>query len=120
MKNILISLLAFITIQLFYRLFVIKKDMKYDPNKVGSDLKILLLRYKVDLNKVNYRNLVQVLALVNSLDIALIFFWISFIDKINIECIVGFLLMIPIILISYSIVGNYFKMKGLVINDRNK
>ena len=62
----------------------------------------------------------KTIALINALDIALILFWVSFIDKLNIECLVAIVLMIPVILISYTTFGNYLVKKGLVIDERVK
>ena len=62
----------------------------------------------------------KTIALINALDIALILFCVSFIDKLNIECLVAIVLMIPVILISYTMFGNYLVKKGLVIDERVK
>lgn len=120
MKNILVALMAFILIELYYSIFVIRKKMKYDPNKASTEVKFLIQKFKLDMKKINYYNFMKTIALINALDIALILFWVSFIDKLNIECLVAIVLMIPVILISYTIFGNYLVKKGLVIDERVK
>lgn len=120
MKNILVALMAFILIELYYSIFVIRKKMKYDPNKASTEVKFLIQKFKLDMKKINYYNFMKTIALINALDIALILFWVSFIDKLNIECIVAIVLMIPVILISYTMFGNYLVKKGLVIDERVK
>ncbi|MGN0974311.1 MAG: hypothetical protein ACI4OT_06160 [Bacilli bacterium] len=120
MKNILVALMAFILIRLYYSIFVIRKKMKYDPNKASTEVKFLIQKFKLDMKKINYYNFMKTIALINALDIALILFWVSFIDKLNIECLVAVVLMIPVILISYTIFGNYLVKKGLVIDERVK
>ena len=94
--------------------------MKYDPNKASTEVKFLIQKFKLDMKKINYYNFMKTIALINALDIALILFWVSFIDKLNIECIVAIVLMIPVILISYTMFGNYLVKKGLVIDERVK
>lgn len=120
MKNILVALMAFILIELYYSIFVIRKKMKYDPNKASTEVKFLIQKFKLDMKKINYYNFMKTIALINALDIALILFWVSFIDKLNIECLVAIVLMIPVILISYTMFGNYLVKKGLVIDERVK
>ena len=120
MKNILVALLAFILIELYYSLFVIRKNKKYDPDKATSEVKLLVKKYNVDMKKVNYYSFMKTVALINALDVALVLYWVTFINKSNIECIVAIVLIIPVILISYAIFGNYLKKKGLVKNERNE
>ena len=120
MKNILSALLAFIVIRLYYGLFVIRKNKEYDPNKASSEVKILIKRYNIDIKKINYTNLLKTISLINALDIALVIFWVSFIKRLNIQCLVAVVLIIPVIIISYAVFGNYLKQKGLVKNENNK
>lgn len=120
MKNILIAIFAFVLIELYYSLFVIRKKMVYDPNKASVEIKFLVNKFRLDMKKVNYYNLMKSIALINALDIALVLFWVSFIDKLNIECLVAFVLLVPVILISYTIFGNYLVKKGLMIDERVK
>ncbi len=120
MKNILSALLAFIIIRLYYGIFVIRKNKKYNPNKPVSEVKILVKKYNIDMNKINYTNLLKTISLINSLDIALVIFWVSFIKRLNVQCLVAIVLIIPVIFISYEIFGNYLKQKGLIKNENNK
>ena len=120
MKNILSALLAFIIIRLYYAIFVIRKNKKYNPNKPVSEVKILVKKYNIDMNKINYTNLLKTISLINSLDIALVIFWVSFIKRLNVQCLVAIVLIIPVIFISYEIFGNYLKQKGLIKNENNK
>ena len=117
MKNVLVSIFGFLLIQLYYRIFVIRKNKKYDPNKASSEVRLIVSRYNIDMNKVNYPSFLRTVALINSLDIALLLFWVTFIDKLNLECLMAFVLIIPTILISYAIFGNYLVKKGLVKKD---
>ena len=120
MKNILMALLSFIIIRLYYGLFVIRKNKKYDPNKAISEVRILVKKYNLNMAKISYYNLLKTISLINALDIALVIFWVSFIKKFNIQCLVAIVLIIPVILISYAIFGNYLKQKGLIKNENSK
>ena len=80
-----------------------------------------MAKYHIDLSKINYKKLLKIVGLTCSLDIGIIIGIISYvpIENIYIKLLIGGVLVIPIILISYAILGNYFKKKGLVvINDK--
>ena len=95
-----------------------------DDLKIPTEVEILILKYHIDLSKINYKKLLKIVGLTCSIDISLIITIVSLISTDNIIFIllVGGVLIIPVILISYSILGSYFKKKGLVIENekRNK
>ena len=93
-----------------------------DEIKFPTEVEILILKYHIDLSKVNYKKILKIIGMMCSIDIGLIIGIISYIpiDNIYIQILIGGLLMIPVILISYSIVGNYFKKRGLVIEKAKK
>lgn len=100
----------------------IKKEK--EDIRIPTEVEILIAKYHVDISKINYKKLLKIVGLTCSIDIGLIIGIISLIpiDNIYIQLLVGGILVIPIILISYSILGKYFKKKGLVVKNekRNK
>ena len=89
--------------------------------KIPTEVEILIAKYHIDLSKINYKKLLKIVGWMCSIDIGLIIWIISFAptDNIYIKLLIGGVLTIPVILLSYGIVGNYFKKKGLVIkNDK--
>ncbi len=96
------------------------KEAKEDI-KIPTEVEILIAKYHIDLSKINYKDLLKIVGKTCSIDIGLIFTIIDIVpvENIYIQLFIGFLLIIPIILISYAILGNYFKKKGLVVkNDK--
>ena len=86
--------------------------------KYPAEVELFIYRYKVDIKKINFRGMLKLLGFVCSLDIAFIVTVISFINTDNMYILlgVGALLVIPVILISFSLLGRYFKKKGLTKN----
>lgn len=99
------------------------KKIKEDKEdiKIPTEVEILIAKYHIDLSKINYKRLLKIVGMTCSVDIGLIFTIIDIvpIDNIYIQLLVGVLLIIPVILISYALLGKYFKKKGLVVkNDK--
>ena len=107
-----------------------KKKTKKSDNEIDfpTEVELLLLQYDVDLKKINYKKLLKLVGFMCSLDIAVILCIVTLITKLTkidnviIELVIGFVLMIPVILIGYKILGTYLDKKGYVKNGnrRNK
>lgn len=93
----------------------IKKKKEIDQAKYPAEVELFIYKYKVDIKKVNFRAMLKLLGLVCSLDIAFIVTVLSFINTDNMYILLGIgaLMVIPVILISFSLLGRYFKRKGL-------
>lgn len=95
-----------------------KKKKEIDQAKYPAEVELFIYKYKIDLKKVNFRGMLKLLGFVCSLDIAFIVTVLSLIKTENTMILlgVGTLLVIPVILISFSLLGKYFKKKGLTRN----
>ncbi len=124
-----------ITVTLVYFIYYVMHIRKYDKDgkyiqkknkseepKIPVEVELLIRKYNIDLKKLNYRGLLKVVGLVCALDVAIIVTLIIYlpIKSLMIKLLIGGLLTFPVILISYSLLGKYFKQKGLIKNDRNK
>ena len=99
-----------------------KKKDKDEEEKIPTEVELLLYKYNLDVSKINYKQLLKMVGSVCAFDIALILTIIFSIpvNNIYIELIVGGVLIIPVILISYSILGNYLKKKGMTKDEIRK
>lgn len=90
-----------------------------DEIKFPTEVEILMLKYHIDLSKVNYKKVLKIVGLMCAIDIGLVMVIISLIpiENVYIKILIGGICIIPIVLIGYSIVGNYFKKKGLVVKN---
>ena len=78
-----------------------------------AEMEFFVIKYKVDLDKINYRYFLQLMGLVIAFDLGIIATIISYIDELWIQLLVGFILVIVIVLLSFKLLGMYFKKKGL-------
>lgn len=96
------------------------KEAKEDI-KIPTEVEILIAKYHIDLSKINYKKLLKIVGITCSIDIGVIFTIIDIIpvENIYLQLFIGVLFIIPVILISYALLGKYFKKKGLVVkNDK--
>lgn len=95
-----------------------KKKKEIDQAKYPTEVELFIYKYKVDLKKVNFREMLKLLGFVCSIDVAFIVTVICLIDIDNDYILLGIgaLMVIPVILISFSLLGRYFKKKGLTKN----
>ena len=74
-------------------------------------------KYKIDQEKINFKALLKLIALVLGIDIAIMCIPVALLIKNEIlQVLIGTLVLIPLYLISLKILGKYFKKKGLVKN----
>lgn len=99
-----------------------KKKNKDEEERIPTEVEILLYKYNLDVSKMNYRQLLKMVGSMCSFDIALIVTIIFALptNNIYIEFLVGVVLIIPVILISYSILGNYLIKKGMTKDEVRK
>ncbi len=97
-----------------------KKSKKDIERKMPSEVKYFVNRYNVDLDKINYRYFLQLIGLIVAMDIAIISNIVSRIKSLWIELLVILILVIALTLLSFGILGRYFKKKGLTKNENNK
>ncbi len=116
--QILLFLLTFFFVFLIYELFLVRKCKKNKNRKRPIEVQYLVNRYHLDLTKINYRRLLNIVSLVSALDISIIVTIISLVDSFYLQLALGFVAVFIIILISYSIVGVIYKKKGCCKNGQ--
>ena len=108
-------------IYIFYLIFYVIKKKEYDENKVPVELVYLIRKYHLDMKKINYRRLMNQIGIISSFDIAFTgTFIFTYIKNTFLSIVLGTLMLIPLIIITFSYIGIYYKKKGLVINGNKK
>lgn len=99
-----------------------KTKKEKEDIKIPTEVEILILKYNIDISKINYKKLLKIVGMTCSIDIGLIITIISLFPTKNIylQLLLGGVLIVPVILISYSILGKYFKKKGLVVKNEKR
>ena len=109
MEQFIFSLIAFLLIYLFYLITVISRKNKLDKLMDGTEITYLKKRYKLSLKKINKKKIGNIIALTNSFIFALTVFTVSFIENHILMLLVGFIILIPLIIICYHLIGVYLK-----------
>lgn len=96
-----------------------KKKAKTNKNENNIPVEILYLvnKYHLDLERINYKKLLYTVSIVASIDMAIAMVVISPIKNVYLQILVGFLVIIPLILVTYNSVANYYIKRGLIKNE---
>ena len=129
MEELGLFILSFIFVLLIYQIFIIipakkrKKNKskvrkkKEDTSKELFEIKYLQARYKLDMKKINYNQLLQICAITSSFDISFIVYLIGIINNFILRVLGGFIFTLGIIMLSYHLVYLFYNNKGMIIND---
>ena len=126
MEEVVLFFFTFLLVLLIYELFIVRKYRKDDLNESKKGKKdpfeILYLekRYRFDMNKIPYNQLLQLVALVSSFDIALIVSIIMRFDSFFIILLGGILLTFIVIIVSYHFIYLFYKKKGMIQSGKHK
>jgi len=118
-KELILFLIAFIIVFLLYRIIIVRRAKSKKKPKEPLEVTYLVNKYKLDLEKVSYKRLLNVISIVSALDIALVVSIIVLLKSFILEMIVGFISTLVIILVSYHLVYLVYKKKGM-IKDESK
>lgn len=118
-KELILFLIAFIIVFLLYRIIIVRRAKSKKKPKEPLEVTYLVNKYKLDLEKVSYERLLNVISIVSALDIALVVSIIVLLKSFILEMIVGFISTLVIILVSYHLVYLVYKKKGM-IKDESK
>ena len=112
MTEVIVFLLTFVVVFLIYELILVRKYKKGKSDKRPVEVTYLLNRYNLNLKKVNYKRLLNIISFVSSLDIAIVVTIIGLTNNFLLEIIIGCFLTVILILASYYIVGKIYQKKG--------
>ncbi|MDE5586828.1 MAG: hypothetical protein K2I72_00475, partial [Bacilli bacterium] len=75
---------------------------------------------QIDLKKIRYKKFVNSVALIGSFDIALVGAIVLLVKGILFQLLFGFILFVPVILISFKLLGKYYQKKSNEGETANK
>ena len=108
MEEIIYFVITFLIVYTIYYFASIRKAKK-NKKKIPVEVEYLMLCYKIDVKKIPYRNFLNTIAIVGSFDVALVTTLVSLIDGVIWQLLFGFVFVVPIIVISFMLVGKYYK-----------
>ena len=118
--ELILFLISFVLVFLLYQIFIVRRAKSKKNSKEPFEVTYLVSKYKLDLKKVNYKNLLRVISIVSSFDIALVVSIIVLLKSFILEIIVGFISILVIILVSYHLIYLIYKKKGMIKNESKR
>lgn len=100
---------------LYYVLFIRKSDRK---QKVPSEVVLLTALFHLETNKFSYHKFLKIVGLVVSGDIALVATIVGNVDGVVWQILFGCIAVIPIVVISFQLLGKYYQKKQKKDNSK--
>lgn len=111
----------FLVIYIFYLIFGVLKRKKFNIDKIPVELRFLIKRYHLDMSKINYRSIMNMIGLASSFVISFTATFIfKYIKNELLMILIGGLMIIPLIFITFNFIGLYYRKKGCVTNGNKK
>ena len=121
MEEFILFGLTYLFVFIIYQIFVIspakKRKKKINKDKEIIEVKYLISRYKIDLDKISYNQLIQICALVSSFDISIAVGVMTLFNNFLLQMLLGFTTIFILIFISYHMVYLFYKKKGMIKNE---
>lgn len=111
MEYLITFLFCFIVVYLCYSLVVIYRKKGFQKFKTSKQLMYFEKAYKINPEKINLKHFAQSLALTNAFIIAATCTIIEIFDHLILKLMVGFVILVPLMLIMYKILGTVYKKK---------
>ena len=119
LDELILFIMTFLLIYIIYELFLVRKAKKDKRRKKPVEVNYLIGKYNLDINKLNYKRLLNIISVVSAFDISLVVTIVSLLDSFYLQLLIGFVLIMLLILVSYDIVGRIYKKKGCCKNGKN-
>lgn len=114
-------LLFFIICYLLYLFLMIlrKKKNTFKIKKPRVEEAYLMAKYNIDFKnfkKKEYRRFLHIIALNNSFILSLTLIIVDIIDSIFLKMLLAIIVVVPLILFTYKIIGKHYQRKGMIKN----
>ena len=111
--NILIEyVIVFVAIFIINYFLFVRKNKKYNKNKLPIELLYIVKLYDLDIKRINYKNFVWIYSIINTFIISTVYIIISYLlDNLLLQIIIGVVLLILFIIICYGILARYYLRK---------
>ena len=113
LEDLWLFLLCFFLVLIVYEIFIVRRAKAKKVKKQPIEVRYLITRYHLNMRKIDYPQLLQIVALVSSFDISFIVFVVAMLDSYLWQIVAVFVLVLPVIILSYHFVGVFYKKKGM-------
>lgn len=111
MERCFATLIVFIVIYLLYLFTVLNNKEKIENFEQSGQGSFIIKKYQLNSSLLNKRKFARSIALANSFIIALTFFLTDFVQNFIVKLLIGFLILLPTIVIAYHFIGIFYKKK---------
>ena len=119
LEEVILFIMTFLLIFIIYELFLVRKSKKDKRRKKPVEVNYLIGKYNLDLDKLNYKRLLNIISSVIVFYFLLVVIIVSLLDSFYLQLLIGFVLIMLLIIVSYDIVGRIYKKKGCCKNGKN-
>ena len=122
MEEVILFLMTYVLVFIIYQIFIISPAKKRKKKNIKTDkelfeIRYLVSKYKIDLDKISYNQLIQICALVSSFDISIAVGVMTLFNNFLLQMLLGFTTIFILIFISYHMVYLFYKKKGMIKNE---
>lgn len=114
-KYVVYFIVSFLIVYLFYLITVVLQKKKMEKFKTSNQIMFFVKRYKLDINKINMTKFTNLLGLSNAFIVSTAFMTTFLVDNFILQLLAGFLVLLPLMIIIYSLIGKYYVRKGCVL-----
>ena len=111
MNFIILFVVSFLVVYLAYFITVISNKKKLEKFKTSNQVMIFIKKYNIKITDSNVKEVAQLVALGNAFIIALAITIVELVKNFILKILVAFLVIIPLILIVYSLIGKHMVKK---------
>lgn len=111
MEEILLFVITFALVYGVYALMILKSKKRLESYKKSTEICYLENKYQIDISKFSFKKLARTVLIVNTLDICITAAFACLFSSWILKFVIGFLVLLLTILISYSFLGHYLKKK---------
>lgn len=117
MDNIYINMLVeylivFVLIFIVNYIFFVRKNTRYNKNKVPLELLYLVRLYNLDIKKIKYKKFVYIYSFINTFIISTVYIVINYlVSNLILKIIIGIVLLILFIIVCYGLLARYYMKK---------
>ena len=111
MDYLITFIFCFVVVYLVYSIVVIYRKKGFEKFKTSKQLLFFEKAYNLDLKKLNLKSFAQALALTNAFIIAFTCTVIEIFNNLILKMLVGFVILLPTMLLMYKLLGTIYKKK---------
>ena len=93
LEEVILFIMTFLLVFIIYELFLVRKSKKDKRRKKPVEVNYLIGKYNLDLDKLNYKRLLNIISAVSAFDISLVVTIVSLLDSFYLQLLIGFVLI---------------------------